>query len=60
MNSIVNQALEQQNNISAENTDEIIAKIIEMVESYAKSANTDMIYTAYRLAKKAHENQFRK
>lgn len=60
MNSIVNQTLGQQNNIPAENTDEIISKIITMVERYSKSANTDMIYTAYRLAKKAHENQFRK
>lgn len=60
MNSLVNQTLGQQNNIPAENTDEIIAKIIAMVEQYGKNSNTDMIYIAYRLAKKAHENQFRK
>ncbi len=60
MNSLTNQMLGQQNNIPAENTDEIIAKIIDMVAKHNKNANTDMIYTAYRLAKKAHENQFRK
>ncbi len=40
--------------------DGIIAKIIEMVKSYAPGANTDMIYVAYRLAKSAHEGQKRK
>ncbi len=41
-------------------TDAIVDKIIEMVKSYAPSANTDMIYVAYRLAKAAHKNQFRR
>lgn len=40
--------------------DAIIDKVIEMVKSYSPKANTDMIYIAYRLAKAAHKNQYRK
>ena len=60
MSNITSYNPEQSNIAAFQNTDETIAKIIEMVEAYAKNANTDMIYIAYRLAKKAHENQFRK
>ena len=45
---------------SAEDTDAIIDKVMAMVKDYAPNANTDMIYTAYRLAKAAHKNQFRR
>jgi len=45
---------------SAEDTDVIVQKIIDMVSANSPSANTDMIYIAYRLAKNAHKNQFRK
>lgn len=41
-------------------TDVIIEKIIESVKKYSPSANTDMINIAYRFAKNAHNNQFRK
>ncbi len=51
---------EQLNTVPDENTDIVIEKIINMVEQYSKNSNTDMIYVAYRLAKKAHEKQFRK
>lgn len=44
----------------AEDTDAIIAKVIAMVKRYASNANTDMIEVAYRLAKAAHKNQFRR
>ncbi|MBQ7574078.1 MAG: bifunctional (p)ppGpp synthetase/guanosine-3',5'-bis(diphosphate) 3'-pyrophosphohydrolase [Clostridia bacterium] len=40
--------------------DKIIDDIIAKVQGYAPSSNTDMIYIAYRLAKHAHANQFRK
>ena len=41
------------------NTDEIIEKIIELVQKNSK-ANTDIIYIAYKLAKNAHKGQFRR
>ncbi len=41
-------------------TDAVVDKIIEMIKGYAPSANTDMVYVAYRLAKAAHKNQFRR
>ncbi len=46
--------------IKVEDTDSIINEIIEMVKKYSPKANTDMIYVAYRFAKAAHKNQFRK
>jgi len=42
-----------------EDTETIVAKIIDMVKKYSPNANTDLIYVAYRLAKNAHKNQFR-
>ncbi|MBO5059880.1 MAG: bifunctional (p)ppGpp synthetase/guanosine-3',5'-bis(diphosphate) 3'-pyrophosphohydrolase [Clostridia bacterium] len=44
----------------ADKTDVIVEKIIKMVKGYSPKANTDMIYVAYRMAKAAHKNQFRK
>ena len=44
----------------ADETDVIVDKIIEMVKASNPRANTDMIYVAYRMAKAAHKNQFRK
>lgn len=44
----------------AEDTDAIITKVITMVKGYAPNANTDIIEVAYRLAKAAHKNQFRR
>ncbi|MBE7015307.1 MAG: bifunctional (p)ppGpp synthetase/guanosine-3',5'-bis(diphosphate) 3'-pyrophosphohydrolase [Ruminococcaceae bacterium] len=44
----------------AEDTDAIVERIIKMVKSYSPNANTDMIDVAYRLAKSAHKNQYRK
>lgn len=44
----------------AADTDAIVEKIIKMVKSYSPNANTDMIDIAYRLAKSAHKNQYRK
>lgn len=44
----------------ADETDVIVDKVIERVKGYNPKANTDMIYVAYRLAKAAHKNQFRK
>ena len=41
-------------------TDAIIDEVIRMVKEYSPKANTDMIYVAYRLAKAAHKNQYRK
>jgi GTP pyrophosphokinase len=48
----------EQNNTS--DTDKIVDTIIESVKESKPSANTDMIYVAYRLAKWSHRNQFRK
>ncbi len=41
-------------------TDVLVDEIIQSVKAYNPSANTDMIYIAYRLAKTSHKNQFRK
>ena len=41
-------------------TDTLIDEIINMVKGYSPKANTDMIYVAYRFAKAAHKNQYRK
>lgn len=41
-------------------TDAVIDEIINMVKGYSPKANTDMIYVAYRFAKAAHKNQYRK
>lgn len=41
-------------------TDAIVDSIIESVKKYNPSANTDMVYIAYRLAKSAHSKQVRK
>ena len=40
--------------------DKLIDEIIEMVKGYAPSANTDIVYVAYRFAKSLHEGQKRK
>ncbi|MDD6735741.1 MAG: RelA/SpoT family protein, partial [Clostridiales bacterium] len=44
----------------ADETDVIVQKVIDRVREYSPKSNTDMIYVAYRLAKAAHKNQFRK
>ena len=44
----------------ADETDVIVDKIVDMVKKASPKSNTDMIYVAYRLAKAAHRNQFRK
>ena len=44
----------------ADETDVIVEKIINMVKESSPKSNTDMIYVAYRLAKAAHKNQYRK
>ncbi len=44
----------------ADETDVIVDKIVDMVKKASPKSNTDMIYVAYRLAKSAHRNQFRK
>ncbi|MBQ7986258.1 MAG: bifunctional (p)ppGpp synthetase/guanosine-3',5'-bis(diphosphate) 3'-pyrophosphohydrolase [Clostridia bacterium] len=44
----------------ADETDVIVEKIINMVKESSPKSNTDMIYVAYRMAKAAHKNQFRK
>jgi len=44
----------------ADETDVIVDKICDMVKKASPKSNTDMIYVAYRLAKAAHRNQFRK
>ena len=44
----------------ADETDVIVDKIVNMVKKASPKSNTDMIYVAYRLAKAAHRNQFRK
>ena len=41
-------------------TDKLVDTIVERVKSYSPAANTDMIYTAYFLARAAHKNQFRR
>lgn len=46
--------------IDTADTDKIVENIIQRVHGYSPSANTDMIYVAYRLAKWSHKNQFRK
>lgn len=43
-----------------ENTDTTIHTIIEGVRTHFPGANTDMIDTAYRLAKAAHKGQYRR
>ena len=48
----------EQNN--ATDMDAVVNDIIESVREHNPSANTDMIYVAYRLAKWAHRDQFRK
>ncbi|MBP3361664.1 MAG: bifunctional (p)ppGpp synthetase/guanosine-3',5'-bis(diphosphate) 3'-pyrophosphohydrolase [Clostridia bacterium] len=45
---------------TGEDTDAAVDKIIKMIQKNNPGANTDMIYIAYKLAKHAHENQFRK
>lgn len=40
--------------------DQVVADIIDMVKNNSPQANSDIIYVAYRLAKEAHKNQFRK
>lgn len=44
----------------ADETDVIVEKIINMVKESSPKSNTDMIYVAYRMAKAAHKNQYRK
>ena len=44
----------------ADETDVIVEKIIDMVKEASPKSNTDMIYVAYRMAKAAHKNQYRK
>lgn len=43
-----------------DDTDVLVDKIIGMVKSYSPTANTDTIFTAYKLAKSAHNHQFRR
>lgn len=43
-----------------ESIEDIVKKIISMVQDYAPGANTDMIEIAYLLAKHAHEGQSRR
>ena len=45
---------------SSTDTDVLVDEIISRVKQYSPSANTDIIYVAYLLAKNAHKNQFRK
>ena len=45
---------------SQSDTDSLIEQIIDIAKKNNPTANTDMIYIAYRLAKNAHKNQFRK
>ena len=45
---------------TASGADDIIEQVIDIVAKNNPSANTDMIYIAYRLAKHAHKNQLRK
>ena len=40
--------------------EETIRQVIESTKQHSPSANTDMIYVAYRLAQAAHKGQFRK
>ena len=44
----------------ADETDVIVDKIVNIVNKASPKSNTDMIYVAYRLAKAAHRDQFRK
>lgn len=44
----------------ADETDVIVDKIVNMVNKASPKSNTDLIYVAYRLAKAAHRDQFRK
>ncbi len=44
----------------AEDTDAIVQKIIQNAKTHNASANTDLIETAYFVAKSAHKGQFRK
>ncbi len=46
--------------IPTQDNDILIEKIVDIVRANNKNANTDMIYVAYKLAKSAHKNQFRK
>ena len=57
-NNIFEPSKIEQNNIT--DTNAIVDEIIRSVKEHNPSANTDMIYTAYRLAKWSHQNQFRK
>ncbi len=41
-------------------TDKLIDEIIDMVDIYAPTANTDMVYVAYRFAYSLHKGQMRK
>lgn len=41
-------------------TDKVVEKIIEKVKSYSPNANIDDIRVAYKLAKSAHNGQFRR
>ena len=41
-------------------TDKLVDEMIGMIKEYAPSANTDMVYVAYRFAKSLHEGQKRK
>lgn len=57
-----NEILKYPENIGhiADETDNIIEKIIEKMKATSPNANTDMIYVAYRVAKAAHKGQLRK
>ena len=44
----------------ADETHVIVDKIVKIVNKASPKSNTDMIYVAYRLAKAAHRDQFRK
>lgn len=46
--------------LAEHDTDATIEEVIKMVKGYSPKANTDMIYIAYRFAKAAHKNQYRK
>ena len=47
----------EQNSIS--DVDALVDDIVKRVKEYSPAANTDVIMTAYFLAKTAHKNQFR-
>ena len=58
INNILEPSKIEQN--ATTDTNAIVDEIIRSVKEHNPAANTDMIYTAYRLAKWSHKDQFRK